>query len=343
MPFADIIGHDRTKLLIQAAIMQNRLAHAYLFHGEDRIGKRLLAMRLAQALLCERAAEDAEPDACGGCRACRQVEARTHPDFLLIEPDREQANPQIKIELIRDIEQQMIYRPLIGDRKICLIDEADRMTIGAANALLKTLEEPPDHSLFLLVSSRPYALPATIRSRCQAIRLATPAQTQVEAAVVLKRELPPADARFLALLCDGQLGRALDVDLKEARNAQKEFSDLFSAKGLQSITSVLTTAEALAKAERGPEAFDWLLRWLRDLLLLTVGAGTDQVLNLEQRLVVEHLAARVDVDALLNLIGELETLERQAHRNLNIQMALETVLLRLRDLLIPASTPASER
>ena len=69
------------------------------------------------------------------------------------------ANPQIKIELIRDIEHQMIYRPLIGDRKICLIDDADRMTIGAANALLKTLEEPPDHSLFMLISSRPYALP----------------------------------------------------------------------------------------------------------------------------------------------------------------------------------------
>ena len=144
MPFVDIIGHTAAKALLRSAIMQDRVAHAYLFHGDDRIGKRLLALRLAQALLCETLPADQEPDGCGACRACRQVEARTHPDFMVIEPDREQANPQIKIELIRDIEHQMIYRPLIGDRKICLIDDADRMTIGAANALLKTLEEPPD-------------------------------------------------------------------------------------------------------------------------------------------------------------------------------------------------------
>ncbi|HNN43963.1 MAG TPA: hypothetical protein PKL10_16815, partial [Nitrospira sp.] len=139
MPFADVIGHEHAKTLLQSAMLQNRLAHAYLFHGEDRIGKRLLALRLAQTLLCETVSDARQPDACGACRACRQVDARTHPDFLVIEPDQEMANPQIKIESIRDIEHQMIYRPLIGNRKICLIDEADRMTIGAANALLKTL------------------------------------------------------------------------------------------------------------------------------------------------------------------------------------------------------------
>jgi len=335
MPFADIIGHDRAKTLIKTAILQNRLAHAYLFHGEDRIGKRLLALRVAQALLCETEPADHEPDACGTCRACGQVEARTHPDFMVIEPDRELANPQIKIELIRDIEHQMIYRPLIGNRKVCLIDEADRMTIGAANALLKTLEEPPDHSLFLLVSSRPYAMPATIRSRCQALRLATPAQTQVEAAVILKRELPPADARFLAVLSDGQLGRALESDLDRARKNQKEFSVIFSSKGLHSFSTVLATAEALAKADRGTEVLDWLLRWLRDVLLLAVGAGSDHLLNVDQRKDMQSLAQYIDIDELLDLISDLGKLERQAHRNLNLQMALETTLLRVRHLLTP--------
>ena len=334
MPFTDILGHDAAKALLRSAIVQDRVAHAYLFHGDDRIGKRLLALRLAQALLCETVATK-EPDACGSCRACRQVDARTHPDFMVIEPDRELANPQIKIELIRDIEHQMIYRPLIGDRKICIIDEADRMTIGAANALLKTLEEPPDHSLFLLVSSRPYALPATIRSRCQALRLTAPAQTQIEAAVILKRELPPADAHFLALLSDGQLGRALECDLEQARNHQKEFSAVFSAKGLQSFSAILTSAETLTKADRAVEAFDWLLRWLRDLLWIAVGAGSDHLLNLSLRTEMEALAQRIDIDELLDLISDLENLERQANRNVNLQIALEAFLLRLRHLLVP--------
>ena len=343
MPFADIIGHDAAKALLRSAILQNRVAHAYLFHGDDRIGKRLLALRLAQALLCETVPDDQEPDACGACRACRQVEARTHPDFMVIEPDREQANPQIKIESIRDIEHQMIYRPLIGDRKVCVIDDADRMTIGAANALLKTLEEPPDHSLFVLVSSRPYALPATIRSRCQALRLTAPAQTQVEAAVILRRELPPADAHFLAVLSDGQLGRALECDLEQARNGQKEFSVIFSAKGLQSFSSILATAEALAKADRALEAFDWLIRWLRDVLLLAVGAGSDHLLNLDQRTDMETVADRIDIDALLDLISDLEKVERQANRNVNLQMALETTLLRVRHLLAPQNTADASR
>lgn len=343
MPFADIIGHDAAKALLRSAILQDRVAHAYLFHGDDRIGKRLLALRLAQALLCETLPAAQEPEACGACRACRQVEARTHPDFMVIEPDREQANPQIKIESIRDIEHQMIYRPLIGDRKICVIDDADRMTIGAANALLKTLEEPPDHSLFVLVSSRPYALPATIRSRCQALRLTAPAQTQVEAAVILKRELPPADAHFLAVLSDGQLGRALECNLEQARNSQKEFSVIFSAKGLQSFSTILTTAEALAKADRATEAFDWLLRWLRDVLLLAVGAGSDHLLNLDQRTNMEALAERIDIDELLDLISDLEKLERQASRNVNLQMALETTLLRVRHLLGAQHEAGSQR
>lgn len=343
MPFADIIGHDHAKTLLRSAILQNRLAHAYLFHGDDRIGKRLLALRLAQTLLCETVPDGRQPDACGTCRACQQVDARTHPDFLVIEPDQEMANPQIKIESIRDIEHQMIYRPLIGNRKICLIDEADRMTIGAANALLKTLEEPPDHSLFILVSSRPYALPATIRSRCQALRLTAPAQTQVEAAVILKRELPPADAHFLALLSDGQLGRALECDLEQARTSQKEFTAIFSAKGLQSFSTVLAAAEALAKGDRGPEAFDWLLRWLRDILLIAVGAGSDHILNLDQRAGMQALAAHINIDDLLDLISDLEKMERQAHRNLNVQIALETILLRVRQLLTPPSTADRSR
>jgi DNA polymerase-3 subunit delta' len=343
MPFADIIGHDAAKALLRSAIVQDRVAHAYLFHGDDRIGKRLLALRLAQALLCETMPADREPEACGVCRACRQVEARTHPDFMVIEPDREQANPQIKIELIRDIEHQMIYRPLIGDRKICVIDDADRLTIGAANALLKTLEEPPDHSLFVLVSSRPYALPATIRSRCQALRLTAPAQTQVEAAVILKRELPPVDAHFLAVLSDGQLGRALECNLEQARTSQKEFSAIFSAKGLQSFATILATAETLAKSDRALEAFDWLLRWLRDMLLLAVGAGSDHVLNLDQRKDMEALAERIDIDTLLDLVGDLEKLEQQASRNVNLQMALETTLVRVRHLLGAQHEAGSQR
>lgn len=340
MPFADIIGHERAKAILQTAITRGRVAHAYLFYGPDRIGKRLLATRFAQASLCDGAHPASETDSCGICRNCRQVEAHTHPDLTYIQPDQEQANPQIKIEQIRTIEQHLIYRPLIGERKICLIDEADRMTIGAANALLKTLEEPPDHSMFVLISSRASALPATIRSRCHALRLTPPARTQVEAAVILRRNLPPADARFLAILSDGQLGRALELEVDAEKSRLRDYASLLRPTALASGGALLATAETLAKTERVEEALTWLQQQLRDLLYVAVTGTSDEVLDTDVERTLGLAAATVDLDRVLDLLEEIDHVQRQGHRHLNLQMALENVLLQLRPLCAPSpATP----
>jgi DNA polymerase-3 subunit delta' len=336
MPFHTIIGHRSTIASLQTAAARHRLAHAYLFHGEDSIGKRTTALGFARALLCERGSPEADLDSCGACRSCHQVDARTHPDYFVIEPDRELSSPQIKIEQIREIEQQMIYRPLAGDLKICMIDEADRMNIGAANALLKTLEEPPEHSLFLLITSRPASLPATIRSRCQGLRFATPARTDVEAALILKREMPPVDARFLAMLSEGRLGQALSTDLKAVRMQQQELLELVSPNFLRSVTNVLNAAESLAKADRAAETLSWIARWVRDLVIVRVDADRDQLLNVDHVSALERDARQARLDALLDLLGNIEDTQRQATRHLNLQMALENILLRLREALFPS-------
>ncbi|NWF74514.1 MAG: hypothetical protein HXY51_15935, partial [Nitrospirae bacterium] len=277
-------------------------------------------------------------DSCGTCRSCQQIEARTHPDFFVIEPDPDQATRQIKIEQVREIEHQIMYRPLIGERKICMVDDADRMTIGAANALLKTLEEPPEHSLFLVVSSRPAALPATIRSRCQALRFLTPARTQVEAALILKREIPPPDARFLAIISEGRLGEALTADVKDTRARQQEFLNLVRPQSLQSIGAILSSAEAIAKADRAQDIFAWLARWIRDLVLIQIGGDPDQLLYVDDLKTLEAYARRADTDQLLDLLHEIEMTQQRATRNLNLHMALETILLRLHDAVATSST-----
>jgi DNA polymerase-3 subunit delta' len=234
-----------------------------------------------------------------------------------------------------------MYRPLIGERKICLIDDADRMTIGAANALLKTLEEPPAHSLFLVISSRPAALPATIRSRCQALRFTTPARTQVEAALILKREIPPADARFLAIVSEGRIGEALTADVKETLARQQELVNLVQPQSLQSIGSILSSAETIAKADRGQDILAWLSRWIRDLVLLQIEGDRDQILNLDDLATLESYARKADTDSLLELLREIELTEQRATRHLNLHMALEVILLRLRDALALAPAGAA--
>lgn len=342
MPFRDITGHERPIALIKSALSRGRLAHAYLFHGEAAIGKRLTATRLAQALNCEQAGTSDDQDSCGLCRSCLQIEARTHPDYVVLEPDRESATPQIKIEQVRDIDHHFIYRPLVSQRKICVIDDADRLTIGAANALLKTLEEPPGYGLFLLVSSRPHALPITVRSRCQSLRFTPPAQTQVEAALILRREIPPADARFLALFTEGRIGDALTIDLATVRAQQRECLDLVAPSTLKSTAAILTSAESLAKADRGAEILSWLNRWIRDLVIVIAGGNRDQLLHLDQLDQLNDYAQRADLGLLLDLLGKIEDTEQQATRHLNLHMAMETTLLRLRDALAlaPTSVPA---
>src|SRR2546427_11359421 len=331
MPLLDLIGHERPTAILKASILHDRVAHAYLFFGEDRIGKRLAALRFAQAINCEIDHGPGGPDACGACRSCRQIEARTHPDFLLIEPDQEQANPQIKIEQIRELEQQLAYHPAVGRRKVCLIDEADRMTPGAANALLKTLEEPPDHSLLLLITSRPSALLATVRSRCQGIRFVAPARADVETALKTTRRIPPADARFLAMVTQGRIGQALETDLAATRVQQDEFSALTSAKSLHSVGTLLTAAEALYRSDRAPEALEWIVRWIRDLILVSVGADPDHLLNRDRLPQLEEAARGIPADLPLALLDLLAGVETTQTRNVNLQMALETILLRLRD------------
>ena len=338
MPFADITGHEKPISLLQATLCNGRLAHAYLFHGETRVGKLMTAVRLAQALNCEQSSQTETYDSCGRCRSCLQIAARTHPDYFVIEPDPKATTPQIKIEQVREIEQQFIYRPLVGERKICLIDDADRLTIGAANALLKTLEEPPGHSLFILLTSRLHALPITIRSRCQSLRFTTPARTQVEAALILKRELPPADARFLAVFTDGRIGEALTADVAEVRARQQECLTLVKREGLTSSATTLSASESLAKADRGEETLAWLARWIRDLVIVMVDGDQDQILHLDQFADLRRYAQRADIDTLLTLLNDIERTEQQATRHLNVQMALETTFLRLREALglIPA-------
>ncbi|MDH5640492.1 MAG: DNA polymerase III subunit delta' [Nitrospira sp.] len=338
MPFSDLIGHERPILSIQAALEHGRLAHAYLFHGEAHIGKALTATRLAQALNCEHLSSVERFDSCGTCRSCLQIAARTFPDYVVIEPDHESAVPHIKIEQIRDIEQQLIYRPLIGERKICLIDDADRLTIGAANALLKTLEEPPGHALFMLISSRPQALPITIRSRCQALRFTPPTHRQVETTLVERRNISTAEARFLALYSDRRIGEALALDIAALRAQQRECLDLVAPATLQSITAVLTLAESLAKADRSGEVLDWLGRWIRDLVIILVGGDREHLLHLDDLDQLNRYAEQADPDILLALLHQIERTDQQATRHLNMHMALETILLRLREGLGLAAT-----
>lgn len=328
MPFADVIGHDGPKRKIRTALAQEAIGHAYLFSGDDGIGKRLMALRFAQALSCETPPSSPQPDSCGQCRACRQIDSGTYPDLLIIEPEQDKANPQIKIDQVREIERHVIYRPLLSARKICLIDDADRLTANAANAFLKTLEDPPDHSLFILVTSQPLRLLATVRSRCLTLRFSAATPEQFQGALALKQAMALEDARFLSQVCRNRIGVALRTDLSELRSRHDRFFEVCRDETLAHSTAVLQQAEEMSKTQPLPEMIDWLSHGLRDVLLVALGSERELLLHQSRTSLLEQLAESLTPADVLDLLDVLHTLEQAPSQNLNLQLCLENFLFR---------------
>jgi DNA polymerase-3 subunit delta' len=226
MPFRAVAGHRRVLTLLARAIAHETLPPALLLSGPAGVGKRSVAIAAAEALNCPRplrpdasgAADALAIDACGACDACRRIARGVHPDVIVIEPGD---TGTIKIEPIRDVVAAAAYRPFEGRRRVVIVDEADAMMPPAQSALLKTLEEPPSATSFLLVSSLPDALLPTVRSRCPRLRFAQLAAADV--ALVLARDhgYTASDAQAAAAEADGSVGVALAAGSRDVTSARE--------------------------------------------------------------------------------------------------------------------------
>ena len=222
MTLRNITGHASIRQLIARAVTRDTLPPCLVFTGPDGVGKRRLALAVAELLNCEALAgggEETTSDACGECRSCQRIQRGVHTDVLLIEPGETGA---IKVDAIRAVVDQAAFRPFEGRRRVVIIDDADRLVPAAQNALLKTLEEPPDGSVFLLVTSRPHMLLPTVRSRCPDLRFGALSTTDIVELLVERHEFDAAAAQAAAASADGSLSRALETgsaDYLQARQS----------------------------------------------------------------------------------------------------------------------------
>ena len=175
MPLSEVKGQEHIKKALKRAFLKSRLHHAYLFYGPYGVGKSTLARALAQILLCkliEGTESIDQLDACGHCGACKRVDSENHPDLCILrrEEHHGKLSREIKIHQLRALQETLTYEPYEGGRRVVLIEEADKMNIACANALLKTLEEPSNNTHFILCTHRPNVILPTILSRCQHLR-----------------------------------------------------------------------------------------------------------------------------------------------------------------------------
>ena len=162
MSFSNIIGNEKIKNILIKSISNNTVLHSYMFIGSNGIGKKMIAKQFAKMVLCENSGADSGFEECDNCKSCIEFNSGNNPDFICIEPD----GKNIKIEQIREMQTKVVEKPVNSKKKIYIIDDADLMTKEAQNCLLKTLEEPPEYIVIILIVSNESKILTTIKSRC---------------------------------------------------------------------------------------------------------------------------------------------------------------------------------
>jgi DNA polymerase-3 subunit delta' len=287
MTLRGIIGHRRLTTLIARAIERESLPPTLLFAGPSGVGKWAVARATAQAINCLQPvkpagdpAPDLEMDACGKCRACDRIARGVHVDVMTLEPDDKAS---IKIDPVRDVLSHTSFRPFEGRKRVVLIREADTLEPSSQNALLKSLEEPPPATMFILTTAVPGALLPTVRSRCMRLGFGRLTSSEVASALMRDHEYSDSEARDTAPLADGSLGQALaliDNDLSMFRELAMGL--LQQAAGRADTQSRVQAASALhtggSKKERKREDVAIVLRLIASLLrdLEAINAGADR-------------------------------------------------------------------
>jgi DNA polymerase-3 subunit delta' len=337
MPFRAIAGHPRLLALLSRAVARDTMPPALLFAGPAGVGKRQAANAVAAALNClQPASSDRfERDACGECTACRRIERGVHPDVITIEPGD---SGTIKIEQVRDVIDRAGYRPFEGRRRVVIIDEADALMPPAQNALLKTLEEPPSASVFILVSSMPDSLLDTVRSRCPRLRFGILTPAEVAAVLMRDHEYGESDARAAAADADGSIGRALaaqSVDLLEARAAAQRLLEQ-TARGSDPAAR-LNVARDLAGKKGSPaserDQLAVLLRalasLLRDLGVLASHADPAMLANADLESELSRLTSSYDGERSMRAFAAVDAAIAALERKASPKIVADWLVLQL--------------
>jgi len=225
MKFSEIVGQEVAVDILKRSIENNKCAHAYLFVGPDGVGKRTTAIAFAKGLNCQ----SSYSDGCDLCDSCRKIEKGTHPDVELISP--REGGLTISIDQIRKLQRRVSYKPLEGNWKVYIIDDAASATEEAANCLLKTLEEPPPRVILILITENIYRLLSTVRSRCQLILFRQIPRNLIEKILKDQYEVAPEEARSLAWLSSGSIGRAVYYLERETPESVERLREIFERGG----------------------------------------------------------------------------------------------------------------
>ncbi|MBK6849699.1 MAG: DNA polymerase III subunit delta' [Proteobacteria bacterium] len=328
LTLSQIVGQQRPIEALRRALATDRLPHALLFSGPRGVGKATTAQALALRLNCER---PADLDGCGRCGSCTKIAGGQHPDVVVIAPD----GAFIKVEQVRQLQEQLPYAPHEARWRLILVDGAEALHGSAANALLKSVEEPRPRNLFVLVTAAAHRVAPTLLSRCQRLRftpLAAPAL--VTALRAHERGAAHGDDALqrVAVLAEGSVGHALELlDSAALAQAQQAADSLLRVAETESMLAVFQTVAELS-GERAvlPQTLELLAFRLRDLLLLATGLGGSRLLASDTETALAQRAHALGSRALLHQLRAVQQAQAALAGNANAALTLEALVIALR-------------
>jgi DNA polymerase III subunit delta' len=333
MSFQRILGQDQPKRIIQSALKNHNASHAYLFYGQESIGKKLTAIELAKSLNCE---VSGPQDNCDECSSCRKIEQRIHPDFFLLEPGKSSPSGRdalIKVEEIRELQKKLSFLPYEGKTKVAIIDGAEFLNPQAANTFLKTLEEPPSATVLILITANPYRLLPTIVSRCQGVKFHP--LTSDEVKQILQQTPEPEtgaidekELELRALRSLGQVKRALEEDIAVTHQHREEILNLLEKVSFKRMDAVFKWTRQWGKQPAQIQSLlDEMLSLVRDLAVLKNRGPGVQILNQDILNRLQPLAAQKSVGTLTAMFDSILKTKSALTGNANLQLSLDHMLI----------------
>lgn len=327
-----IVGHELVTIRLAQAVEKDNVAHAYLISGLDQLGKQTLTKTFAQALLCT--SRPSRP--CQKCRACHLVQNNRHPDFLTLDLEwqsQQLANKSqtksVSVDAVRYMNNELIRRPHEGKWKILMVPHVENLTTAAANAFLKTLEEPPSFVVIVLTTRDSELVLPTIRSRCQPIHLFPLAIAKIQEHLITKFRLEEPKATLIAKLSNGRIGWAIQATQDDYLLTQRaDILSLLQQALKTNRAERLLMAHPLSK-RNDPEVLRLWAGWWRDILLLQNNEA-ELIVNFDQRPILEQVAQQYQPPQIRTFLRELQRLLRLLHEtNVNPRLLWEVLLLKL--------------
>ena len=331
--FSSIIGQAKPIKLLSTLVQKGTIPHALLFTGIDGVGKRTAAKTLAMACNCAAGEPGVGQNPkhadlpCGKCRACRKIASDNHPDILSIAP----ADTIIRIAQVRQLNDALSMKPYEARQRVVIIGSAQALNPEAGNALLKILEEPPDHTLLVLTARQRSDLLPTIVSRCQHIRFGPLSSSHVAELLMNSQDIKPDEAASVANLARGSFTRALELYKRNWIARRDWLIDELMKLPTQPTTVKLAWANQLAQNKRLLEdTLEVLQIWLRDLAVYQY--NPKNIINKDLTDKIQYVSQRVDTKALNAYIQALSKTQKAIDANVNIRLALEALVLKLTNL-----------